>query len=276
MTYQDEFTMELRYIRNVSPNTLELYSFAFKQFQGCLESKTAVIGRIGELRDRGVKPVSVNTYLRCVNAYFNWLHKEHGKELVKIPKLKEEQKVLESFSSEHVSRFLNYKPKTFASSRLHTIVSTLLDTGIRINEALSLAKEDVDMDNLVLKIAGKGGKHRLVPFSAELRRLLFRWSVKSQPTSMFFETKRGAKLSQRNFLRDFKEWGEELKITGVRVSAHTCRHTFAIFYLRKGGNLFYLSRILGHSDIKTTQRYLQSLGIEDLQAVHNRLSLLAR
>ena len=60
------------------------------------------------------------------------------------------------------------------------------------------------------------------------------------------------------------------------MSFHTFRHTFAVSYLRAGGNLFYLSRILGHSSVTTTEKYLQSLGVEDLQAVHDRLSLLTR
>jgi site-specific recombinase XerD len=49
----------------------------------------------------------------------------------------------------------------------------------------------------------------------------------------------------------------------------------AVSYLRAGGNLFYLSKILGHTSVKTTERYLQSLGVEDLQKVHNGLSILS-
>ena len=58
------------------------------------------------------------------------------------------------------------------------------------------------------------------------------------------------------------------------VSPHTLRHTFAVQYLRAGGNLFYLSKILGHSSVTTTQKYLQSVGVDDLQAVHDRLTPL--
>ena len=65
-------------------------------------------------------------------------------------------------------------------------------------------------------------------------------------------------------------------ITGVRCSWHTLRHTFAVSYLRKGGNLYYLQRIMGHTPISTTERYLRSLGIEDLQKVHDGLSLLGK
>jgi site-specific recombinase XerD len=81
-------------------------------------------------------------------------------------------------------------------------------------------------------------------------------------------------VSVRNFERDLKKIGKRLSIVGVRFSPHTFRHTFAISYLRAGGNLFYLSRILGHTSVKTTERYLQSVRVDDLQAVHDRLSPL--
>jgi site-specific recombinase XerD len=60
-------------------------------------------------------------------------------------------------------------------------------------------------------------------------------------------------------------------MAGVRCSPHTFRHTFAVNYLRAGGNLFYLSRILGHSSVTITEKNLQSLGVEDLTAVHDNL-----
>jgi integrase/recombinase XerD len=113
--------------------------------------------------------------------------------------------------------------------------------------------------------------------SVELRKVIFRWyqkrsAVNHYPTVAFC-AKQGTQLSARNFLRDFKELCGKLGITGIRCSPHTLRHTFAVGCLRAGGNLFYLSKILEHSSVTTTQRYLQSLEIEDLQAVHSRLSL---
>jgi site-specific recombinase XerD len=132
------------------------------------------------------------------------------------------------------------------------------------------------MDNLILKVVGKGNKHRLVPFSVELRKALWKSLARRQDPVFIFGTKNHTKVTVRNIERDFKALGNQLGITGVRFSPHTLRHSFAVGYLRKGGNLFYLSKILGHSSVKTTERYLQSLGIEDLQAVHNSLSLLTR
>ena len=202
---------------------------------------------------------------------------EHGKDLVTIPKLKEEQKILATFAASAINSMVSYRASSQGERRLHTLVCLLLDTGLRISEALSLTKNDVDLDNLAIKVYGKGGKHRLVPFSLELRKLLWRWLQRTPgpDAGLLFATKNHTQISVRNCSREFKAFGTKLGIAGVRVSPHTCRHTFACEYLRGGGNLEFLRRILGHSSILTTQRYLRSLGVEDLQAVHDRLSPLA-
>ena len=108
----------------------------------------------------------------------------------------------------------------------------------------------------------------------DLRKCLYRYLSKHNFDHVF-PTQAGTELLQRNVLRDFKAACGKLGITGVRCSFHTLRHSFAVHYLRKGGNLEFLRRILGHSSILTTQKYLRSLGIEDLKAVHNGLTLLS-
>jgi integrase/recombinase XerD len=151
----------------------------------------------------------------------------------------------------------------------------LLDCGLRAAEALRLTRQDVDFDNLVLKVLGKGNKQRLVPMSMELRKLLWRHQQRlASHLRLMFGTYNDTEVSVRNFERDLKKIGKQLDITGVRFSPHTFRHTFAVSYLRAGGNLFYLSRVLGHTSVKTTELYLQSVRVDDLQAVHDRLSPL--
>jgi integrase/recombinase XerD len=271
-----DFIRERRYLKAVSPKTIIWYGCSFKAFERALESKEAVRQRIVELRQRNVSPITINSYLRCINAYFMWLHQEHGKDLVRIPKLKEEQKILATFSESAIKSMVSYKAASLNERRLHTMVCVLFDTGLRISEALTLTKENVDLDNLAIKVYGKGGKHRLVPFSLELRKVLWRWRQRASgpDTGLLFATRNNTQITVRNFLREFKALGKRLGISGVRLSPHTCRHTFACEYLRRGGNLEFLRRILGHSSILTTQKYLRSLGVEDLQAVHGGLSPL--
>ena len=124
--------------------------------------------------------VSVNTYLRCINACFRWMYTEHAQALLKIPRLKENQKVLATLTADHIKRLLQYKPRGTNQARVHLIACVVLDCGLRISEALSLTWSSVDLDNASLKVKGKGAKERIVPISAELRKLLFRWQQRHQ------------------------------------------------------------------------------------------------
>jgi len=233
--------------------------------------------RIVQLRSegRGNKAVSVNTYLRCVKAFVKWAAEEKliG-EPVKLNWLKEEQRVLATLSQEQVRRLVKWKPRNEGEKRLQCMIGLLLDTGLRISEALSLTKDRVNLDNLTLIVYGKGQKERVVPMSYEMRRLMYRWLLRHD-FPVVFATRDGGKWSQRNALRDCKKFGTLLGITGVRMSFHTMRHTFAINYIRNGGDVFRLQRILGHSTLEMTRRYV-NLQTEDLQAVHNRFSPFAQ
>ena len=136
----------------------------------------------------------------------------------------------------------------------------------------------MDLDNLLLKIRkGKGGKQRVVPISLQMRKLLFRFMQHHTPEvgKQLFFTGRGEKINQRNVLRDFKRICKRLRITGPRCSFHTLRHSFGKAYIRYGGDVFRLQRILGHSKLEMTRRYV-NLETSDLQDCHQTFSLLAR
>jgi site-specific recombinase XerD len=269
-----EFITERQYLKNVTPRTISWYRQSFKAFDGAMESKAAMVGRITELRQRGVSAITVNTYLRCVNAYFRWQHIEHEETLIRIPRLQTEQKIIATLSGDQIKRLLHFKPKGANATRAHMLAAIILDCGLRISEALTLSWDHTDLDNLCLKVKGKGSKERIVPVSMELRRLLFRWRQR-QKGPLVVSTRTGTRMSVRNVQRDLKALFGRIGITGVRCSPHTLRHTFSICYLRNGGNLFYLSKILGHTSVKTTERYLQSVQPKDLAEVHDRLSALS-
>jgi integrase/recombinase XerD len=274
----EQFIQERVYLKGVSPKTVVSYSCAFKAFVGATETKPAMMQRIAELREKGISPISVNCYLRHIKAYLRWMEQEgHSKEPIKVQFLKAEQKVLSTFNADHIKRLIEFKPRGINQGRTHAAALLMLDCGLRISEVLGLPYDHCDFDNLVVKVKGKGGKHRLVPISIEVRKVLYKHAVKfSGPGRLMFGTRNNTAVTVRNFGRDFLGIGKALGITGVRISPHTLRHSFACEYLRRGGNLEFLRRILGHSSILTTQKYLRSLGVEDLQAAHDRLSPLAR
>jgi integrase/recombinase XerD len=152
----------------------------------------------------------------------------------------------------------------------------ILDTGMRLKEVLSLRVGDIDLDNLLITIRdGKGGKQRVVPISVELRRVMFKYTSTLAPSGLVFYSRDGARLLQNNVRRDFKTVCTRLKISGVKGGFHVLRHTFAVNYVRNGGDVFRLQRVLGHADLSMTRRYVD-LQTADLQAVHDGLSLLTR
>ena len=135
----------------------------------------------------------------------------------------------------------------------------------------------MDFDNLLLTVRGKGRKERLVPFSFELRRILVRWQQFTERqrwrSDWLFATRTGTRLSQRNALRAHYALLARLDIP--KSGFHRLRHTFATSYLQHGGDVVRLSRVLGHSQITTTMRYLH-LVTTDLQKPHQQLSILNR
>ena len=85
------------------------------------------------------------------------------------------EKILPTFKAKQIQALLNFNPERKNAFRLHGLVCLLLDTGLRISEALSLTQEDINWD-FTVRVKGKGNKRRLVPFSPELRKLLFRYT----------------------------------------------------------------------------------------------------
>jgi site-specific recombinase XerD len=220
-------------------------------------------------REAGISARSINSRITGINAYLRWAEYGH-----KLAFLREEEKVLPTYKPEHLKKLINYKPRTSSKKRLHTLILTLLDTGIRVEEALSIRAIDVDWDNMLLKVMGKGNKERLVPFSYELRRILWRWKD-SVEFDLLFASRNGAKLMRRNVLRDFKLLCRSLGFEAVPRSIHALRHTFAVNYLRNGGSVFHLQKALGHSSLEMSRKYANLL-TEDLQQVQHKVSLLQR
>jgi integrase/recombinase XerD len=149
----------------------------------------------------------------------------------------------------------------------------IIDTGLRVNECLTLKKNQIDFDNLLLYVVGKGNKERIVPFSYELRKVLFKYSA-THSFELLFCTKSGCKVAYDNILRDFYVLIKKLGIN-PDGAFHSFRRTFATNYVRNGGNPLVLQRMLGHTTLQLTNVYIKLI-TEDLQKEQHRTSLLNR
>jgi len=282
----DQFVRERTYLNNVTPKTRDWYLTswsALKRAQVISGSSTTITRAhlqqfVVHLRERGVRPVSCNCWVRALNAFCRWLHEQgHATELVRLRPQKLEKRLVPTHDERALRVILSFRPKTFVHWRVHAIACIILDTGCRIDELLTAPVAAFDFDNLLLTVTGKGRKQRKVPFSIELRKLLFRFGqVKERAgvkSELMFPARDGGKWEHRNARRSYYCL---LKTLGLPQSGfHLLRHTFATEYLRKGGDVVRLSIILGHSEISTTMKYLHLL-TEDLQRPHQGLSILNR
>ena len=167
----------------------------------------------------------------------------------------------------------------FEARRDTAIIRLLLDTGMRRGELAGLALEDVDLGQQVALVMGKGRKERRVPF-AKVTRLALEALLTARrrivvPSDLLFISRHGGELTSRHVQIMIKRYGERAGIKGVRVSPHTLRHTCATQYIRNGGDVFSLQKILGHSTLEMVRNYV-NLASRDVYDAHRRFSPMDR
>lgn len=277
----DQFIRERQYLSNVSPATIEWYNNSLKWLPSESPTQEDLKAAVMRMRQKGLKATGCNCAIRAINAYLHWASAGSEKKCgpgcphLRVPKIKEPELVLPTFSTSQIKSFLKWKPKRKCQRRLHLLILILLDTGCRISEALTLRVRDIDMDNLLVTLDGKGSKQRIVPFSFELRKALHRYITEHsrKADSLLLASRNETQLGRRVMLRDVKRACKRLGFTPPCRTLHAFRHSFAVNYLRRGGSVFHLQKVLGHTTLEMTRKYA-NLVTADLQAVHERVSLL--
>ena len=232
----------------------------------------AFLGRTESLdgRHRPVGDDCRNTDLRMLRTFFGYLREEGyiqespvsrikfrrtPKRDKALPSVQQLDTLLDSFPSGK-SKFLAFRSRV--------LCMLLIDTGVRIHEAVTLTVGDVDLQEGRVHVkpeVGKGRKERHVPLSTFILKDLTRYILKERPVWM----------KKRGMVTDALWIGEEGPLTaeafrqslrrasqrsGVKTTPHGLRHLKATMYLANGGDLASLQAILGHSSIETTSRYL--------------------
>lgn len=146
--------------------------------------------------------------------------------------------------------------------RDRALLELLYATGLRVSELVSLDWRDIDLRGRVLRVLGKGGKERMVPFgrpaSTALKRWLTAWDELFRKSSgrdePVFLNARGGRLSDRSVRRTIDRYVSQAAVARG-VHPHTLRHTFATHLLENGADLRAIQELLGHASLKTTQKY---------------------
>lgn len=158
------------------------------------------------------------------------------------------------------------------ADRNHALLLFVLDNGARASEICQIRIRDLDEKNQRVFILGKGSKERYVPYSARTGQILWRYLTQRpdlHPDDFLFVTRNGRPMSRRLLYQTFEFLGTRAGVPGVHP--HRLRHTFAISYLRAGGDIFTLQMILGHEHLEMVRHYSR-LASTDIRRVHRRAS----
>lgn len=237
-------------------------------------------------QEEGCKPAYINDLLKVHKTMFNYLENEGYikiNEAAKVKNVRQPKVIINTFSEQEIKKMLAYySEQDYLSIRNKTIIALLFDTGARCNEMITMEEGDVAFDYILIK-HGKGGKERVVPKSPYLGKQLLKYkrvkegyfAQKAVKYNNLFLSKTGKPLTGEAIAQMLKTAAQEVGVdNSIRVSPHTCRHTFAQIQLKNGLDLYSLSRLMGHENIAITQRYLQGIKDKDIIIKSNRTSPL--
>jgi integrase/recombinase XerC/integrase/recombinase XerD len=243
-------------------------------------------GRWGVARLKSpIRPTTIYTYYGHLLTFFDWLTEtemildESPMSRVAEPLARADQ--IQPFSLDQIDQLLSAARRSKHPRRDVAIVMLLLDTGIRATELCELKRSNVDFDERQIRVLGKGNKFRRVPFSAKTRRAIIDYlhdEPREEGEVLFYSergTQAGEALTRSGLGQLIERLGLAAGVKAVRCSPHTFRHTFAVEFLRGGGQTLSLQEMLGHEALDMVKRYVR-LAQSDIQQQHQKFSPVDR
>ena len=263
--------------QNNFPQVQKLTAVHIRHFLWYLGSETNRWNSTNPSARHPASNTTINDYFRALRTFFNWLERE---ELIidnpfkhlKTPK--PDNTIIQALTPAEIERlFKACSGKSMLNVRNRAILSLFLDTGLRLSEVINLTLDDINDNGSILVRRGKGGKPRVVRIGDKAQKALWKYVTlyRKGSSNRLFLNRTGEPFNFFGVSIFLKRLGDKAK---VKVHAHQLRHTFAILFLRAGGDVFSLQYLLGHSTLSMTQRYLQSLNADDAANAHKKFSPL--
>ena len=252
--------------RGLSVHTIADYSNTFRKF----------LLHVGDVPIDGIVNAQVSVFLAAqpvqnktklnyhigLSALWTWAEREgyvHKHILHQVDRPKPRHIAVQPFTEAEVRALL--QAVLYSPVRNRALILLLLDTGARASEICNLKRTDIDLVKKQIKVLGKNDKERYLPFSARTGSTLFSYLATHDADPFDFN---------RNVLSQYlRRLGKRAGVT--HTHPHRFRHTFAITFLRNGGDPYSLQEILGHSTMDMVKKYL-AIAQVDLDAAHRKAS----
>ena len=266
--YIDKYLDYLKYERKLSDNTYKSYRDNLNKFNEYFKEKNILSLSTDEIRDFLYQDdINARTrahYLTVINSFYKFLLsneiiKSIPTETIKLPRL--DKKLPEYLTIEEVDTLFNIIPTKPNEYRNIAMLETIYATGMRVSELVNLKISDIDFNESLVRVMGKGSKERIVPINETASNALkiyindYRnFLLKTNDSEYIFINNFGKKISRVGFFKIIKQLCKENGIN-KNVSPHTLRHSFATHLLNNGADLRIIQELLGHSNLTTTQIY---------------------
>ena len=240
------------------------------------------------IKDRdevGLKETTINIRLRTYRSLLNYLEREELIEfnpMDKVRLLRQDVDLTNCLTEEEVKAVLGQpNQRDYVGFRDFVGINLLLDSGMRINEALSLRINDIDFKTRFVTLTGernKNRKPRYVPISAFVSKLLMQLIEENKvhfKTDRIFLSCFGEPLGANHFNKRLKFYAQNAGIESKKVTAHVYRHTWAKNMILNGCDPFTLQKMGGWADIRTMRRYIQ-MDTEEIRKSHDDFSPIAK
>ena len=279
-----EFYKYLDVEKAVSFNTKRAYKGDIEDFITFVENST-----YEQVDHHAIRAYIVNVYkdfkksslsrkVSSIKVFFKFMKKkgyieENTALVIRNPKV--EKHLPKFYTIDEMFHFLDYLPKEgWLNLRNRAIFELMYSAGMRAQEALSVDMNDLHLEGMWVKVKGKGGKERILPFGEKAKSCieeylnLVKGTGRLSPTSPLFVNARGTRLSYRGLLKIMKK--HQIKAHLFKdLALHGIRHSFATHMLDSGADLRSIQELLGHSKLSTTQKYTH-VSMDKLMEIYDK------
>ncbi len=272
--------------KNASESTVDSYQRDLRKLESYLEAHgihdvssvtaTNLNSYILYLEKQGLSTATVSRSVASMKAFFHFACRKHvitddPTESIKAPHI--EKKAPEILSMEETARLLEQPSgDTPKALRDRAMLELMYATGMRVSELISICMSDIHLD-LNYVICRDSDKERVIPFGDTAKRAVERYLkdgrkalLKEKTSEYLFVNCSGSMMSRQGFWKIVKQYAAKAGIT-ADITPQTLRHSFAAHLLQNGAPVESVQEMMGHSDISTTQAYL-NLGVDRVQRVY--------